>query len=62
MVITSAGAMVMLRALVAETEFESVTRAVKLLVPVVVGVPEIAPVPGASVRPVGSVPEASDQL
>ena len=39
---------------------ESVTRAVKLYVPLVVGVPEIVPVPLLSVRPGGSEPLSSD--
>ena len=41
---------------------ESVTWAVKLKFPVAVGVPEIAPVPGASVNPGGKEPLAIDQL
>jgi hypothetical protein len=53
---------VKLRAWVAVTERESVTRTVKLLVPEPVGVPEIAPVLEASASPVGSVPEVTDQL
>src|SRR5262249_5931635 len=40
----------------------AVTRTVKLEVPIAVGVPEIAPVPGVSVSPAGSVPLASDQV
>src|SRR5262249_26489393 len=40
----------------------AVTCTVKLEVPVAVGVPEIAPVPGVSVSPAGSVPLASDQV
>src|SRR5438876_4250834 len=39
----------------------SVACTVKLLVPVVVGVPEICP-PEDSVNPAGSAPEISDQL
>jgi hypothetical protein len=41
---------------------ESVTFAVKLNDPAVVGVPEIVPVAAASVRPAGSVPELMLQL
>ena len=41
---------------------ESVTFAVKLNDPAVVGVPEIVPVAVASVRPAGSVPELMLQL
>ncbi len=40
----------------------SVTRAVKLYVPLVVGVPEMTPVAALSVRPGGNEPEAIDQL
>ena len=47
---------------VAAMELASVTRTVKLLVPVPVGVPEIIPVPGASVSPAGRVPDAMDQV
>jgi hypothetical protein len=43
-------------------ELASVTCTVKLLVPVPVGVPEITPVPAASVSPAGKVPEVIDQL
>jgi hypothetical protein len=60
-VITNADATVMLKAFVADIAFESVTRTVKLLVPVAVGVPEITPVLAASVNPEGRTPEASDQ-
>jgi hypothetical protein len=35
---------------------------VKLLVPVVVGVPEITPVLDVSARPAGSAPDISDQV
>jgi len=38
------------------------TVAVKLAVPLVVGVPEIAPVEDARVSPAGSLPELMDQL
>ncbi len=48
------------RAAVAEAA--SVTRTVKLLVPIVVGVPEITPVSGASDRPAGSAPEVMDHV
>jgi hypothetical protein len=47
---------------VAVRELTSVTRTVKLLVPVPVGVPEIAPVPGASASPAGKVPDTMDQV
>ena len=47
---------------VAALELASITCTVKLLVPDPVGVPEIAPVPGASVNPVGKFPETSDQV
>jgi hypothetical protein len=40
---------------------ESVTLAVKLKDPEVVGVPEICP-PAAKLNPAGSLPEVSDQL
>ena len=53
---------VRLKACVADTEPASVTRTVKLLVPLPVGVPEIIPVPEARDNPAGSVPEAIDQL
>ncbi len=38
------------------------TWTVKLEVPVVVGVPEITPVPAARVSPAGNVPLATDQV
>ena len=41
---------------------ESTTVAVKLKVPAAVGVPVIAPVEGASVRPGGRVPAETDQV
>ena len=41
---------------------ESVTRAVKLNVPVDVGVPLMAPLEALSVRPLGKAPAASDQV
>jgi hypothetical protein len=41
---------------------ESLTFAVKVDVPVPVGVPEITPVLAASRNPVGSAPEEIDQL
>jgi hypothetical protein len=52
---------VRLRTWVAESELTSVTRTEKLLVPVLVGVPEMIPVLEASVSPMGSEPEAIDQ-
>ena len=53
---------VTLKACVADTELASVTRTVKLLVPVPVGVPEITPVPEASDNPAGKVPAEIDQV
>ena len=41
---------------------ESVTCAVKVNVPAAVGVPVIAPVPAANVRPPGSVPETIEYV
>ena len=41
---------------------ESVTVAVKLDVPVAVGVPEIAPVVADRVRPAGRLPEVTDHV
>jgi hypothetical protein len=52
----------MLSAFEAIPELASLTCTVKLLVPVPVGVPEITPVPEASVNPAGSVPIVIDQL
>ena len=52
----------MLSACVAIRDLASVTLTVKLLVPVVVGVPEMTPVLDASVRPEGRVPEVMDQV
>jgi len=53
---------VRLRGLVPDTELASLTCTVKLLVPVPVGVPEIAPVLDASDSPAGRVPALRDQL
>jgi hypothetical protein len=53
---------VMLSDLEAVSELASVTRTLKLLVPVPVGVPEIAPELGASASPAGKVPDRIDQL
>jgi len=61
-VIEGAVATLKLSALVAVNELASVTCAVKLLVPVPVGVPEITPVLDASVNPAGKMPEAMDQV
>ena len=61
-VTTGSATMLMLRTLVAESEFASVTFTVKLLVPEPVGVPEIAPVPGVRVNPTGSVPDEMDHV
>jgi hypothetical protein len=47
---------------VAVSELASATCTVKLLVPVPVGVPEIVPVLGVSVNPVGREPEVMDQV
>ena len=47
---------------VALCELVSVTRTVKLLVPLPDGVPEMAPLPALSVNPAGSAPEVMDQL
>ncbi len=52
---------VILSAVVAVWELASLTRTVKMLVPVPVGVPEITPVLVASVNPAGSVPALIDQ-
>ena len=56
------GAMVMVWAWVAVRPVESTTFIVKLKVPAAVGVPVIAPVEGASVRPGGRVPAETDQV
>lgn len=53
---------VMVRALVAEMELESVTWTVKLLGPTVVGVPEIAPEAELRDKPPGKVPEVIAQV
>lgn len=53
---------VRLRAFVAISEFVSITWTVMLFVPVTVGMPEMIPVLGAKVRPVGSAPEVRDQV
>jgi hypothetical protein len=47
---------------VVTTDLVSFTATVKLLVPVKVGVPEITPVLGASVNPVGRAPEKIDHV
>ena len=52
----------MLNGLVTDCPFAAVTLAVKLNVPVAVGVPEMTPVPLVSERPVGSAPLAIDQV
>ena len=54
--------MMMLKGLVTDCPFAAVTLAVKLNVPVAVGVPEMTPVPLVSDRPVGSAPLAIDQV
>ena len=61
-VIEGAALMVRLSALVAVSELASVTCKLKLLVPDPVGVPEIAPVLGASASPAGKVPVTMDQV
>lgn len=58
----SAVLMTILKAAVAVSDTESVTRTVKLAVPVVVGTPEITPVAAARVKPAGSVPALRLQL
>jgi hypothetical protein len=61
-VVTVGGATtVMLSALVPVRELASVTFTVKLLAPVLVGVPEITPVLDASDNPAGRVPALMDQ-
>jgi hypothetical protein len=40
----------------------SLTEAVKLAAPLVVGMPEIVPVVAASVNPAGSAPAVTDQV
>ena len=50
------------KGLVTDCPFAAVTLAVKLTVPVAVGVPEMTPVPLVSDRPVGSAPLAIDQV
>jgi len=54
------GVTVILNACVPVIELPSVTLTVKLLVPEVVGVPEITPVPLFKLSPLGSVPDATD--
>jgi hypothetical protein len=61
-VITKEALIVMFNALVALLELASVTFAVKLLVPVAVGVPVIAPVLALSDSPVGRLPALMDQV
>jgi hypothetical protein len=63
-VVATAGgtATVSVRGSVAVRELAPDTCTVKLLVPVAVGVPEIAPVLGVSVNPVGRDPETIDQV
>jgi len=61
-VVEGAALTVRVRALVAACAFESETLTVKLLVPVPVGVPEMAPMFGASARPAGKVPDAMAQV
>ena len=53
---------VMLSALMAVPEAESVTCTVKLIVPVAVGVPEITPVAELRVSPAGKLSTVMDQL
>ena len=60
--VSGGGATKMLRACVADWEFASVTCTVKLVVPVPVGVPEIAPVLGARESPAGREPMETDQV
>jgi hypothetical protein len=58
----TAGLIVRLSAWVVVAELASVTRTVKALVAATLGVPEIMPVAGASVSPVGRVPVEMDQV
>ena len=60
--IETAALTVMPSAAEAVLELASVTLTVKLLVPVAVGVPEIAPVLAANDRPAGNEPEVIDQV
>ena len=59
---TAAELTVMLSAFVAVCPLASLTRTVKFLVPVAVGVPEITPVLDARAKPAGNPPELSNQL
>ena len=59
-VIEGGALMIRLSDFVAVCEFASFTCTVKLLVPDAVGVPEIAPVAGASASPAGKDPETMD--
>jgi hypothetical protein len=61
-VIEGAALTVKLSAFVAASELASVTCIVKLLTPLPVGLPEIAPVLGVSASPVGKAPETIDQV
>lgn len=56
------GTTVRLNGALADRELVSVTWTVKLLGPVAVGVPEIAPVAGARDNPAGNEPEEIDQV
>jgi hypothetical protein len=56
------GTTIRLNGELADRELESVTWTVKLLVPVAVGVPEIAPVAELRDKPAGKVPEEMDQV
>ena len=53
---------VRVRAFVVVAELMSVTCTTMLLVPVVVGVPEMAPAPGNKDSPPGRVPESISQI
>ena len=53
---------VKLRACVAVRAFTSLTCTVKLVVPALVGVPEMAPVPALRVNPAGRLPTVTDQV
>ncbi len=61
-VITGAALIVISKALLLVAPAKSVTRAVKLEVPAVVGVPEISPVAALSVNPAGSEPVLLDHV
>ena len=61
-VIDTAPRMLMLRVLVPVRDLASVTCTVKLALPIVVGVPEIAPVPLSKLNPAGKLPDVMLQV